>query len=136
MKKQEPNPGDSHSTRHERTTNKTTSETLYEALDKNACRHPPIKVVTFNTRGMHNTILYMHHILNTQIKPTIIHLTETKHSHIKSIWRDALKDYKLIHTYPTLDPTPNRISGKPILAARREIYKEATAISSPPHIGD
>ena len=85
---------------------------------------------------MHNTILDLHHILNTQIKPTILHLTETIHNHIKSIWREALKDYKLIHTYPTLDPTTNQRSGGTILAVRRDTYKNANAISPPPHIGD
>jgi len=99
-------------------------------------RHPPIKAVPFNTRGMHNTILDIQHIMNTQQNPTIRHLTETKHNHIKSIWRAVSYDYKLIHTYPTLDPTTNRRSGGTILAARRETYKEVTAIPTPPHIGD
>jgi hypothetical protein len=74
--------------------------------------------------------------MNTQRKPTKVHLRETKHSHIKSIWRDVLKDYTLIHTYPTLDPTTNRRSGGTILAARRDTYKEVTAIPTPPHIRD
>ncbi len=87
-------------------------------------------------RGMHNTILDLQLIMNTQKKPTIIHLMETKHIHIKSIWREVLKDYKLIHTYSTLDPTTHRISGGAILAARRGTYKEITAIPTPSHIGD
>jgi len=66
----------------------------------------------------------------------MIHLTETKHSHIKSMWREALKDYKLIRTYQTLDLTTNRRSVGSILAARRDTTKEATAIHPPPHIGD
>jgi hypothetical protein len=85
---------------------------------------------------MHNTILYLQPVTNTKKKPRIIHLTETKHSHIKSIWREALKDYKLIHTHPTLDPATNRRSGGSILAASRDTYKEVTAIPTPPHIGD
>ncbi len=85
---------------------------------------------------MHNTILDLQIIMNTQKKPTIVHLTETKHSHIKSIWREVLKDYKLIHTFPTLDPTTNSRSGGTILAARRDTYKEVTSIPTPPHIGD
>ena len=80
-------------------------------------RHPPIKAVTFNTRGMHNAILDLQNIMSTQKEPTIIHLTETKHSHIKSIWREALKEYNLIHTHITLDPITNRRSGGTILAA-------------------
>jgi hypothetical protein len=106
----------------------------YNTSTTNEYRHPPIKAVTFNTRGMHNTILDLQTIMNTQKKPTIIHLTETNHSHIKSIWREVLKDYKLIHTFPTLDPTTNRRSGGTILAARRDTYKEVTAVPTPPHI--
>jgi hypothetical protein len=75
--------------------------------------------------------------MNTQKKPTIKHLTETKHNHIKSIWKEVLNtDYKLIHAYPTLDPTTNRRSGETILAARRDTYKKVTAIPRPSHIGD
>ncbi len=59
-----------------------------------------------------------------------------KHSHIKPIWREVLKEYKLIQTHPTLDPTTNRRSEGTILAARRDTYKEITAIPTPPHIGD
>jgi hypothetical protein len=85
---------------------------------------------------MHNTILDLQNIMNTQKKSTLIHLTETKHNHIKSIWKEVPKDCKLIHAHPTLDPTMNRRSGGTILAARRDIYKEVTAILTPPHIGD
>jgi hypothetical protein len=74
--------------------------------------------------------------MNTQKKPIIIHLTETKHSHIKSIRREVLKDCKLVHTHPTLDPTTNRRSGGTLLAARRDTYKEVIAIPTPSHIGD
>jgi hypothetical protein len=85
---------------------------------------------------MHNIILDLQNIMNTQKKSTLIHLTKTKHNHIKSIWREVLKYYELIHIHPTLDPTTNRRSGGTILAARRDIYKEVTAIPTPPHIGD
>ena len=74
-------------------------------MNNDTYRHPPIKAVFFNTRGMHNTILDMHRILNTHAILTIFHLTETKHNHIKSIWREALTDYNLIHTCLRLDPT-------------------------------
>jgi hypothetical protein len=73
-------------------------KTQHESLETFEYRHPPIKAVNFNTRDMHDTILDLQHIMNTPTTPSIIHLTETKHSHIKSIWREALKDYKLIHT--------------------------------------
>jgi len=85
---------------------------------------------------MHNTIIDLHQILKTQTKPTTLHLTKTRHIHIKSIWREALKDYKLIHTCPTLDPNTNRRSGGTILAVSRDTYKDANGISPPPHIGD
>jgi hypothetical protein len=85
---------------------------------------------------MHNPILDLHHILNQLTKTTIIDLTETKHKHIKSIWIEALKDYKLIHTYPTLDPTTNRKSGGTKLTVRKDTCKDSNAISPPPHIGD
>ena len=98
--------------------------------------HPPVKALTFNTRGMHNTILDLQHIMNTQKNTSIIHLTETRHSHIKSVWREVLKDYKLVHTHPILDPTTNRRSGGTILSVRRDTYKEVTAIPPPSHIGD
>ncbi len=84
---------------------------------------------------MHNTILDLQQITSTQKKSTIIHLTETQHSHIKWIWREVLKDYKLIHAHPTLNPTTNKRSGGTILAARRDTFKEITAIPTPTHIG-
>jgi hypothetical protein len=74
--------------------------------------------------------------MSTKNKPTILHLAGKKNSHIKSIRREALKEYKLIHTRPTLDPTTNRRSGGTILAVRRDTYKEVIAIPIPPHIGD
>jgi hypothetical protein len=79
-----------------------------------AYRHPAIHAVAFNTRGMHNTILDLHHILNSKHKPTIINLTETIQSHIKSIWRDTLKDYKLTHTH-TQNSTPTHYEDQPAL---------------------
>jgi hypothetical protein len=91
-------------------------------------RHPAIHAVTFNLRGIYNTILDLRHIFNSKHKPRIINLTETKHSHIKSIWRDTLKEYKLIHTHPKLDPNTLRRSAGTILATRRDVYKEATPI--------
>ena len=108
----------------------------HETSDTNEYRHPRIKALILNTRGMHNTILDLQHIMNTQKKPSTIHLTETKHSHIKSIWREVLKDYKLVHIHPTLDPTTDRGSGGTILAVRQHTYKEVTVIPASSHIGD
>jgi hypothetical protein len=84
---------------------------------------------------MHNTILNLHRILNSKTKPTILYLTETKHIHIKFIWREALRDYKLTHTSPTLiDPTTNRRSFGTILATRMDVYKDATPIPTSAHL--
>ena len=95
------------------------------------------KAVTSNTRGMHNTIHDLHHILNTPLIPTLIHPTETKHSHIKTtIWRWMLKDYKLQHTSPEIYPTTNRRTTETILAVRRDICKELKPIPTPQHLRD
>ena len=63
--------------------------------------------MTFNTRGMHATILDLQRIVNIQNKPILIQITKTRHIHIKPIWRETLKDYKLIPTSPKLDPIVN-----------------------------
>jgi hypothetical protein len=85
---------------------------------------------------MHNTILDLQHLVNTQTKPTLIHLTETKHSQINSIWREAVEEYKQIHAPPKLDLATNRRSAGTILAARRDTYKDVTAIPTPSHLRD
>jgi hypothetical protein len=74
--------------------------------------------------------------LNNQTKPTLIHLTENKHNHIKFVWREVLKQYKVIHASPKLDPTTNRRWVEAILAARRDTYKDATDITTPSHLRD
>jgi hypothetical protein len=83
---------------------------------------------------MHSTVLDLHHILASKNKMTILYLTETKHSHIKSTWREALRDYKLINTSTKLEPTTNRISFGIILSIRKDIYKDATPIPTPIHL--
>jgi hypothetical protein len=113
-----------------------TPTTMNKEPDTKSDRHPAIRAVAFNIRGMHNTILDLHHIINSEIRPTQLYLTDTKHSHIKSIWREALKDYKLTPIPPTLDPSTNRRSVGTILATRRDVYKEATRIQAPPHLTD
>jgi len=109
---------------------------LNKETDPKTYRHPAIHAVAFNTRGVHNNILDLHRILNSKTKPTILYLTETSHSHIKSIWREALRDYELTHTSPKLDPTTNRRSAGTILATRRDVYKDVTSIPTPAHIID
>ena len=83
---------------------------------------------------MHNPILDLHRILNSKSKRIILYLTETKHNHIKSIWREALLNYKLTHAFSKLDPTTNRRSAGTILATRKDVYKEATPIPAPAHL--
>ena len=64
---------------HAATTTKTHTRTppsLNKETDPTPYRHPAIHAVTFNTRGMHNTILNLHRILNTTTKPIIIYHTE------------------------------------------------------------
>ena len=61
---------------------------------------------------------------------------ETKHSHIQSIWREELKEYKLIHASPKLDSILNRRLAGTILATKRDIYKDFTAIATPSHLRD
>jgi hypothetical protein len=117
--------------------NEPTHKEAAHHTNTNEYKHPPIKAATFNTIGIHNTILGLQNIINNnENKPTILHLTETKHVHIKSMWREVLKDYKLIYTHPTLDLNTNKRSGGTILAARRDTCKEVIAIPTPPHIGD
>jgi len=40
----------------------------------------------------------LHNILTNQTDPYVIALTETKHRHIKSIWRQTLRTYKLVYS--------------------------------------
>jgi len=117
-------------------THTTPQPNLNKETDPIPYRHPAIYAVTFNTRGMHTTILNLHRILNSKSKPTILYLTETKHSHIKSTWREALTEYKLTHTSPKLDPTTNRRLAGTILATRRDMYKDITPIQTPAHLTD
>ena len=85
---------------------------------------------------MHTAILGLHHILTTPTKSTLRNLTETKPINIKSIWRETLQKYKLIHTSSRLDHNTNRRSAGTVLAIRRDTYKDATAILAPTHLRD
>jgi hypothetical protein len=51
---------------------------LSKVADTETYRHLVIHAVTFNTRGMRSTILDLHHILTSKIKPTMLYLAETK----------------------------------------------------------
>jgi len=83
---------------------------------------------------MYNTILDLHYTLNSKAKPTILYLTEAKHGRIKFIWREALRDYKLTHASPKLDPTTNRRLAGTILATRKDVYKDVTSRPAPAHL--
>ncbi len=85
---------------------------------------------------MHNTILDLRQILASKTKPTILHLNETRHSHIKSLWREALQDYKLIHTSPKLYPATDRRSAGTMLVICKDICKDAASIPTPTHLSD
>ena len=79
---------------------------------------------------MHTTILDLQSILDNNPDLHIIALTETKHRHIKSIWRQTLKNYKLIHSPSHYDKHTQRCSGGTILA----IHKNAYSTIKPIHI--
>jgi len=85
---------------------------------------------------MHTAILGLHHILTTPTKSTLRNLTETKPINIKSIWRETLQKYKLIHTSSRLDHNTNRRSAGTVLAIRRDAYKNDTTIPTPIHLRD
>jgi hypothetical protein len=86
--------------------------------------HQGLKVLTLNTRGMHTTIIDLQKILTNHSDPHIIALTETKHRNIKSIWRQTLKNYKLIYN-PSLY---NKLTN----AARAAPYSQSTQTPTKP----
>jgi hypothetical protein len=132
----EPSQADSHPSGHKRTTHNTIPKDATRLIGNNRIPIPIHKSshLQHERYAQHDPRPATHNEHPT--KTTIIHLTETKHSHIKSAWREVLKDYKFIHTHPTLDPTTKRRSGGTILAVRRDTYKEVTTLPTPPHIGD
>ena len=80
---------------------------------------------------MHTTILDLQDLLNNQPKPQIIALTETKHRHIKSIWRHTLRNYKLIFNPSLYNKSTKRASGGAILAIHSPAYKTIVPIRVP-----
>jgi endonuclease/exonuclease/phosphatase family metal-dependent hydrolase len=80
---------------------------------------------------MHTTILDLQKILDTNPDPHIIALTETKHRHIKSIWRHTLKNYKLIYNPSHYDKQTKRCSGGTILAIHKNAYPTIKPIHIP-----
>jgi len=83
---------------------------------------------------MHTSILDLQDLLNTNSKPQIIALTETKHRHIKSIWRRTLKNYKLVYNPSLYNKIEDkRASGGVIVTIRSDAYTtiELIAVSTP-----
>jgi hypothetical protein len=79
---------------------------------------------------MHTTILDLQKLLITHSDPHILALTETKHRHIKTIWRQALRNYRLIYNPSLYNKSTKRCSGGTILA----IHKNACQTIQPLHI--
>ncbi len=80
---------------------------------------------------MHTTILDLQELLNSHSDPHIITLTETKHKHIKSIWRQTLKNYKLIYNPSLHNKFTKRYSGGTILAIHKNAYPTIKALHVP-----
>ena len=80
---------------------------------------------------MHTTLLDLQNILHKQATPQILALTETKHRHIKSIWRHTLRNYKLIYNPSLYNKSTKRASGGTILAIHTSTYKTIEPIRVP-----
>jgi len=94
--------------------------------------HQSLKALTLKIRGMHTTIKDLHKILTTQPDPHIIALTETKHRHIKSIWRQTLRNYKLVFDPSHYNKHTKRCSGGTILAIQKNAYSTIKPLYIPP----
>jgi hypothetical protein len=81
---------------------------------------------------MHTTILNLQSHLNTQTKPNIIALIETKHRRIKSIWRHTLRNYKLASNPSHYKKKSKRASAGTILAIDKNTYTSIEPIQIPP----
>jgi hypothetical protein len=94
--------------------------------------HQSLKALTLNTRGMHITIVDLQNILTNQPNLHIIALTETKHRHIKSSWRQALRNYKLVYNSSLYDKHTKRCSSGTILAIHKNAYSIIKTLHIPP----
>ncbi len=84
--------------------------------------HLCLNVLTLNNRGMHTTVVDLQNILTNLPIPYIIALTEIKYRHIKSIWRYALRNYKLVYNPSLYDKHTKRCSGGTILSIHKNVY--------------
>jgi hypothetical protein len=80
---------------------------------------------------MHTTIIDLQNLLNAYPDTHIIALTETKHRHVKSIWRQALRNYKLVYNPSLYDKQAKRFSGGTILAVHKNAYKTINPLRIP-----
>jgi len=83
---------------------------------------------------MHTTILDLQNLLATQTPPHIIALTETKHRHIKSICRQTLKGYKLVHNPSLYNKHTKRFTMGAILALNTYTYTNIEPYQTPSHL--
>ena len=94
-----------------------------------------LTLCTLNVRGMHSSITDVIMILrNKERIPDILALTETKHSHINSLWRITLQQYKLHHNVPEINPETNRRSAGTVLAINKTKFTSSTSIDVPSHL--
>jgi len=94
--------------------------------------HQSLKALTLNTRGMHTTILDLQKLLTNHLEPHIIALTETKHRHIKSVWRQTFRNYKLVYNPSLYNNHTKRCSGGTILAVHKSANTTMKPIQVPP----
>ena len=81
---------------------------------------------------MHTTILDLQKILTDHPEPRIIALTETKHRHFKSIWRQTLRNDKLVHNPSLYSTHTKRCSEGTILAIHKSADLTIKALRIPP----
>jgi len=81
---------------------------------------------------MYTTIIDLQNIITTQPDPHIIALTETKHRYIKFIWRQTLRNYKLVHNPSLYNKHTKRCSGGAILAIHKNAYSTIKPLHIPP----
>jgi hypothetical protein len=81
---------------------------------------------------MHTTIIDLQKILTAHPNPHIIALTETKHRNIKSIWRQTLRNYKLVYNPSLYNKLTKRCSGGTILAILKNAYPTIQPVHVPP----
>ena len=100
-------------------------------IDKDKYTRTNLTLCTLNVRGMHSTIVDVIQILNGTRIPDVFALTETKHSHVNSIWRETLQHYKIHHNVPELHTETNRRSAGTILAVNRRKFKQSRMVEVP-----